>query len=108
MEKVMKPCGHVVCKTCTDNLLVDEEKTCLVCDTKLVKKDIIPLQREGSCSTILDPLTNLTRTLRDRICERRVGGGVQSWCGIPRVIEWTVANSGLNDTHSPRNPSTLR
>ncbi|KIY67219.1 hypothetical protein CYLTODRAFT_397456 [Cylindrobasidium torrendii FP15055 ss-10] len=48
LMNLMKPCGHVVCKTCTDNLLVDEEKTCLVCDTKLVKKDIIPLQREGT------------------------------------------------------------
>ncbi|KAJ7127189.1 hypothetical protein C8R44DRAFT_874258 [Mycena epipterygia] len=70
---LMKPCKHVVCRTCTDTLVrpsttlssssassplkeesssqkVSEEEThaCVVCDAKLKKKDIIELKREGT------------------------------------------------------------
>ena len=44
--KVMKPCGHVTCKTCTDTL-VTPAKQCIVCDVKLGDKDVIELRREG-------------------------------------------------------------
>ncbi len=43
----MKPCGHVVCKTCTDTL-VKPAKQCIVCDVKLADKDIIEMSREGT------------------------------------------------------------
>ena len=43
---VMKPCGHVVCKTCTDKL-VKPGKQCIHCDVKLAEKEIIQLTREG-------------------------------------------------------------
>ena len=43
---VMKPCGHVTCKTCTDTL-VTPAKQCIVCDVKLGDKDVIELMREG-------------------------------------------------------------
>ncbi|TFK86213.1 hypothetical protein K466DRAFT_493239 [Polyporus arcularius HHB13444] len=44
---LMKPCGHVVCKTCTDTL-VKPAKQCIVCDVKLADKDIIEMSREGT------------------------------------------------------------
>ncbi|KAH9924987.1 uncharacterized protein BXZ73DRAFT_50170 [Epithele typhae] len=44
---LMKPCGHVTCKTCTDTL-VRPAKQCILCDVKLDKKDIIDLTREGT------------------------------------------------------------
>ncbi|EIW79613.1 hypothetical protein CONPUDRAFT_125977 [Coniophora puteana RWD-64-598 SS2] len=44
---VMKPCSHVVCKTCTDSL-VRPAKQCIVCDIVLKDKDIIGLKREGT------------------------------------------------------------
>ncbi|KZT08050.1 uncharacterized protein LAESUDRAFT_649504 [Laetiporus sulphureus 93-53] len=44
---LMKPCGHVVCKTCTDKL-VKPAKQCIECDVKLGDKDIIELSREGT------------------------------------------------------------
>jgi len=44
---LMKPCGHVTCKTCTDSL-VKPAKQCVVCDIKLGGKDIISLTREGT------------------------------------------------------------
>ncbi|EPT01926.1 hypothetical protein FOMPIDRAFT_141736 [Fomitopsis schrenkii] len=44
---LMKPCGHVVCKTCTDKL-VKPGKQCIHCDVKLAEKDIIQLTREGT------------------------------------------------------------
>lgn len=44
---VMKPCGHVICKTCTDQL-VKPGKQCLACDKALTDKDIIALSREGT------------------------------------------------------------
>ncbi len=43
----MKPCGHIVCKTCTDTL-VTPAKQCIVCDVKLGEKDVIALTREGA------------------------------------------------------------
>lgn len=45
----MKPCGHVICKTCTDSL-VKPSKQCIHCDAvlKSVEKDIIALTREGT------------------------------------------------------------
>lgn len=42
----MKPCGHVVCKTCTDTL-VKPAMQCIQCDVQLADKDIIELTREG-------------------------------------------------------------
>ncbi|KAF8664349.1 hypothetical protein AX14_006741 [Amanita brunnescens Koide BX004] len=44
---VMKPCGHVTCKTCADTL-VRPSKQCIVCDTQLKDKDIVELKREGT------------------------------------------------------------
>ncbi|KAH9848158.1 hypothetical protein C2E23DRAFT_470379 [Lenzites betulinus] len=44
---VIKPCGHVVCKTCTDTL-VKPSMQCIVCDVALGDKDIIELTREGT------------------------------------------------------------
>lgn len=42
----MKPCAHVVCKVCVDEL-VRAAKQCVVCDHTLDDKDIIELKREG-------------------------------------------------------------
>jgi len=44
---LMKPCGHVTCKTCHDTL-VKPAKQCIQCDKVLGEKDIIPLAREGT------------------------------------------------------------
>ncbi|KAH8102063.1 hypothetical protein BXZ70DRAFT_890608 [Cristinia sonorae] len=44
---LMKQCGHVTCKTCTDTL-VKPAKQCIVCDLALGDKDVIPLAREGT------------------------------------------------------------
>ncbi|KAI0075173.1 hypothetical protein K474DRAFT_1664557 [Panus rudis PR-1116 ss-1] len=44
---LMKPCGHVTCKTCTDTL-VKESKQCVACDKSVTDKDIIALAREGT------------------------------------------------------------
>lgn len=79
---VMKPCSHVVCRTCTETLVrpetaasksssapkdegasrKEETHVCVVCDVRLKKKDIIELKREGglcilfSSSFIIDLL----------------------------------------------------
>jgi len=45
--KVMKPCAHVVCKVCVDEL-VRAAKQCIVCDHTLADDDIIELKREGT------------------------------------------------------------
>ena len=56
MLAVMKPCGHVTCKTCTETL-VKPAKQCIVCDVKLGDKDIIELSREGArCCVPIGPL----------------------------------------------------
>ncbi|KAK7472332.1 hypothetical protein VKT23_000451 [Stygiomarasmius scandens] len=44
---IMKPCGHVTCKACTDTL-VRPAKQCIVCDKTLAKGDIIEFKREGT------------------------------------------------------------
>ncbi|OAX42233.1 hypothetical protein K503DRAFT_766964 [Rhizopogon vinicolor AM-OR11-026] len=44
---LMKPCAHVVCKVCVDEL-VRSAKQCIVCDHTLGDKDIIELKREGT------------------------------------------------------------
>ncbi|KAF8352031.1 hypothetical protein F5887DRAFT_933585 [Amanita rubescens] len=44
---VMKPCGHVTCKTCVDTL-IRPSMQCIVCDTQLKDKDIVELKREGT------------------------------------------------------------
>ncbi|KAK2460820.1 hypothetical protein APHAL10511_007290 [Amanita phalloides] len=44
---VMKPCGHVACKTCVDSL-IRASKQCIVCDTQLKEKEIVELKREGT------------------------------------------------------------
>lgn len=44
---LMKPCGHVTCKTCHDSL-VKPSKQCIQCDKSLGEKDIIALAREGT------------------------------------------------------------
>ncbi|EJD41566.1 hypothetical protein AURDEDRAFT_90272 [Auricularia subglabra TFB-10046 SS5] len=45
---LMKPCAHVVCKTCTESL-VRPSKQCIQCDKALAgPKDIIELKREGT------------------------------------------------------------
>ncbi|KAJ7352573.1 hypothetical protein DFH08DRAFT_90409 [Mycena albidolilacea] len=65
---LMKPCSHVVCRTCTETLVrpetaasksssapkdegasrKEETHVCVVCDVRLKKKDIIELKREGT------------------------------------------------------------
>lgn len=44
---LMKPCSHVICKTCTDTL-VRPAKQCVHCDKVLKDKEIIELKREGT------------------------------------------------------------
>ncbi|KAG8694886.1 hypothetical protein FRC09_009529 [Ceratobasidium sp. 395] len=45
---LIRPCSHVLCKTCTDTL-VSPNKQCVVCDTALPNsKDLIQLSREGT------------------------------------------------------------
>jgi len=44
---LMKPCFHVLCKTCTETL-VQPGKQCVVCDRELESKDILELKREGT------------------------------------------------------------
>ncbi|KAJ6627917.1 hypothetical protein B0H10DRAFT_1778997 [Mycena sp. CBHHK59/15] len=50
---LMKPCAHIVCRTCTETLVRPprqevESHACVVCDTRLGKKDVIELKREGT------------------------------------------------------------
>ncbi|CAE6503743.1 unnamed protein product [Rhizoctonia solani] len=45
---LMRPCSHVLCKTCTDTLATPN-KQCVACDSELPNsKDIIQLSREGT------------------------------------------------------------
>lgn len=45
---VMRPCSHVLCKTCTDTLAIPN-KQCVTCDAVLpTSKDVIQLSREGT------------------------------------------------------------
>ena len=45
---VMKPCFHVICKTCVDEL-VHPSKQCVVCDHEVkAGVDILELKREGT------------------------------------------------------------
>ncbi|KZT38939.1 hypothetical protein SISSUDRAFT_1046260 [Sistotremastrum suecicum HHB10207 ss-3] len=44
---LMKPCSHVICKTCHDTL-VKPSKQCVVCDVKIDEKDAVELKREGT------------------------------------------------------------
>ena len=46
-DSVMKPCFHVVCKTCVDEL-VHPSKQCVVCDHEVkAGVDVLELKREG-------------------------------------------------------------
>lgn len=45
-DLVMRPCGHVACKTCTETL-VRSSGECVACDQQLKPKDILDLRREG-------------------------------------------------------------
>ncbi|KAH7104203.1 hypothetical protein BKA62DRAFT_693856 [Auriculariales sp. MPI-PUGE-AT-0066] len=53
---VMKPCSHVVCKTCVDELVRPASSkadpkmpmACVVCDAALKDKDLVELKREGT------------------------------------------------------------
>lgn len=44
---LMRPCSHVVCKSCQESL-VAPAKQCAVCDKQLSEKDSIQLSREGT------------------------------------------------------------
>ena len=62
----MKPCFHVVCKTCVDEL-VHPSKQCVVCDQEVkAEVDILELKREGSkvvlisVQSIFDGLSTVT------------------------------------------------
>ncbi|ETW77515.1 hypothetical protein HETIRDRAFT_480192 [Heterobasidion irregulare TC 32-1] len=44
---LMKPCAHVVCRTCTDTL-VRPAMQCVVCDRELKPADVLELKREGT------------------------------------------------------------
>lgn len=87
----MKPCGHVVCKTCTESL-VRPSHQCIVCDVKLSEKDVIELKREGKsfCRYSQARPNSLTR-----ICFRN---GVR-WRRSRRIIQNRCCFSGLS-----RNP----
>lgn len=43
---MLKSCSHVVCNTCTDEL-VRKTKQCTECDKELKESDITELKREG-------------------------------------------------------------
>lgn len=43
---VIKPCSHVICKTCTDGFVMPSSQ-CVACDGPAKPKDIIELMREG-------------------------------------------------------------
>ncbi|CAK5268773.1 unnamed protein product [Mycena citricolor] len=47
---LMKPCAHVICRTCKETLMAPTpgEQACVACETRLKKKDIIELKREGT------------------------------------------------------------
>eukprot|EP00128_Syssomonas_multiformis_P001976 Colp12_sorted_trinity150504_noHs@6302 len=45
--KVMKKCGHVMCKACVDKF-IKESARCLVCDGPCSTKDVITLHRDGT------------------------------------------------------------
>lgn len=84
---VMKPCGHVTCKTCTDSL-VHPSKQCIVCDKKLAEKDILELKREGT--TIIFAPTGVFVLMcdlrRHRICRWWYGGDIQEKYCFPGMI----------------------
>jgi len=44
---LIKVCGHVICLKCMENFVLPSE-SCIVCEHKFDKQDIIPLQSEGS------------------------------------------------------------
>ena len=47
VTRVMKPCFHVICKTCVEEL-VHPSKQCVVCDHEVKPEvDILELKREG-------------------------------------------------------------
>ena len=48
---VMKPCAHVVCRTCTDTL-VRPAMQCVVCDRELKPADVLELKREGASCVV--------------------------------------------------------
>jgi hypothetical protein len=77
---VMKPCFHVVCKTCVDEL-VHPSKQCVVCDHEVrAEVDVLELKREGSKVVLISvqsipggsPPTGFFS--RNGLCCRRVGG----------------------------------
>jgi nitric oxide synthase-interacting protein len=43
---ILRKCGHVLCKTCSD--FCKAKECCMVCSEKLKKKDLIPLEAEGT------------------------------------------------------------
>ncbi|KAF7316958.1 RING-type domain-containing protein [Mycena chlorophos] len=45
---LMKPCSHVVCRTCKETLMTTGDKcACIVCEKPLKQKEILELYREG-------------------------------------------------------------
>ncbi|KDQ09784.1 hypothetical protein BOTBODRAFT_36775 [Botryobasidium botryosum FD-172 SS1] len=44
---LIKPCSHVVCKTCNDSL-IKPSKQCAVCDTVAKDDDVVEIKREGT------------------------------------------------------------
>ena len=88
---VMKPCGHVTCKTCTDSL-VHPSKQCIVCDKKLAEKDILELKREGTTiiSTLASVLVLTCDLRRHWICRWRYGRDFQEKYCVPRMIYFSA------------------
>lgn len=81
---VMKPCGHVVYKTCTETL-VKPSSQCVVCDSALGAKDIIEMQRDGQWRLSSSSLESNT-PFRNRIRRWRTSRNVQERDSVPRVI----------------------
>lgn len=77
---VMKPCFHVVCKTCVDEL-VHPSKQCVVCDHEVkAGVDILELKREGSKIALIFTQSTFGGSSlsgffhRNGLCCRRIGG----------------------------------
>lgn len=79
----MKPCSHVICKTCHDTL-VKPSKQCVVCDVKIDEKDAVELKREGT-RLFRRPFQHSNVVIRYWIRRWRPRGSEESRRCIPRM-----------------------
>ena len=52
---VIKPCSHIICKTCMDSLVTPSSQ-CVACDGPAKPKDIVELAREGQLNRISESI----------------------------------------------------